>query len=179
MEGHSRPRRRDTDRGRHFRGDSRRVHTQEPRGGHEGHDQRQLRLRAQGFVPAAADGNAVVHFARGDAGVQDEILEHRRGGAGADGSARGCGVHVLLREDPDAQLAAPDSDVRGVALLRNPVGDHSRDLQGGVEHERDALHADDELRGDAAHSGLRLNLGAERLGRYGSHQPGHLQGLAA
>ena len=63
---------------------------------------------------------------------------------------------------------------------RGRLGPHPRLLQGQVEHQRDPLHPDDELRGHPAGGLLRHRLGGAQGRRQDRHhQPEHRAGLAA
>ena len=124
----------------------------------------------------ARDHDAAVHRCGPRARVQDALLERRRGGPDSGGRHRHRGVHDLPEQPAHAPAAA--GDVHRQRDCRSDLGPDPRHLQGQVGHQRDAVHADDELRGHPAHL---LHGGAVgeplRLQQRGRDQPEHPGGL--
>jgi len=107
--------------------------------------------------------------------LQDAVLEHRRGGTGADGRARHRGGDDLPGQLP-AQRPADFGHVRRRRHRGRVLGLYPRRVQGQVEHQRDPVHPDDELCGHQ-HRGLPDQSLARREIQHGQHQRRHPGGL--
>ena len=162
-----------------LRGRDRRHHRTEPRGGLFRDNLRRGRLAEAYMEPAPESCNAPVRFARSHPRIQDEILEHRRRGTGSHGRLRDGGVHDPLRRQAPVLSSLPRYDYNEHCCGRD-MGFHPRVLQGEVEHQRDALHADDELHRNADSRLLLLQVvEPQGLGSHRSHQQRQPQRLAS
>ena len=95
-----------------------------------------------------------------------------------------CTINMVDSKDVYGQLgqqyAADLSDARHQHHRRRDLGVYPRLLQGALQHQRDALHADDELYRDPARRLFHRRLGgAEGRRPDRHHQPVHQRGLAA
>ena len=140
--------------------------------------QRCLWLCAQDLDPSAGDCHPAVRLACAHAGVQDEVLEPGRRGPGSGWWS----CHGRLHDSPWRQDSQPSAhSVHGCVFdsRRRGLGAYPRALQGQVEHKRDAVHAHDELCGNAASCLLHHRVGgAKGFGQDRHHQPVHRGWLA-
>ena len=112
--------------------------------------------------------NAALHLGRRHAGVQNEVLEHRSRGTGAHQRPCHGNVYALHRQVGPHMAPVRDNDRRKHSR-RHHLGGHSRSVQGILEHQRNALHPDDELR---CHSARRILPQGGRQERF-EHRRSH------
>ena len=112
--------------------------------------------------------------------VQDALLEPRRQRSGAHGLPCVRYVHVLSGRHA-ARCARVPHHVCRKRRGRRGLGGHSRCVQGVLQYQRVALHADDELYRDVSRRVLHRALVSQRHGRHAApdgRKPSHLGGRA-
>ena len=121
-----------------LRGRDRRYHRSESRGGLFRDNLRCGRLAQAHMESVPEPRYAPLHFARSHPRIQDEILEHRRRGAGAHGRLRNRLLHDPLRRQAPVLHSLPrhDNNKRHCGC---DMGFYPRVLQGEVEHQRDSF----------------------------------------
>ena len=135
--------------------------------------ERFLRHKAQNLGPAPEHIHASVRVSGCYPGVSHALLESGRRGTGSDRCAHLRGLHDPFGRQT-SQLGRDPLHDRLQPFGRRPVGRHSGVLQGALEHERDAVHSDDELCRHAARGLLLRRLGVPQgLGTDRHHQPEH------
>ena len=105
---------------------------------------RQFCNNEQNYQTFAKYSVASPHFSCGYAGVQNEVLEHRRGRSGAYGRIDER-RHDKVSRRKSRQFASHYSYADNGDSWRCGVGGHSRVVQSKMEHQRNALYVDDEL----------------------------------